>query len=269
MAASVPGRAQSERVAVLSVDRGLAERLAGARLARAEALSVARVLRRETGEWAAREDAGHGRDGLGLLIVEGLLVRRVGMGGRYGAELLSAGDLLQPAQHDGEQATVPFEASWRVLSPLRLAVLDLAWMVRMAPFPEVTAELAGRIMERSRRLASLLAIAQHHRLDARLRLFFWELADRYGRVGPDGVRLEVRLTHELISHLVGAHRPSVSAALSRLAQAGEVRRRGRGWILSGEPPALEDLLSRGEGPQESVIPGAPGDEAPSRGGAGS
>jgi CRP-like cAMP-binding protein len=233
-------------VAVLIVDRELAERLAGARLAGAEALSIARVLRRHTGEWAAREDAGHGRDGLGLLVVEGLLVRRVGMGGRYGAELLSAGDLLQPAKHDGEEATVPFEASWRVLSPLRLAVLDLAWMARMAPFPEVTAELAGRIMERSRRLTSLLAIAQHHRLEDRLRLFFWELADRYGRVGPDGVRLEVRLTHELISHLVGAHRPSVSAALSRLERTGEVRRRGRGWILSGEPPALEALMSQGD-----------------------
>lgn len=237
--------ARPERVAVLSVDRALAERLAGARLARAEALSVARVLRRATGEWAAREDASHGRDGLGLLVVEGLLVRRVGIGGRYGAELLSAGDLLQPAQHDGE-AAVPFEASWRVLSPLRLTVLDLAWMARMAPFPEVMVELAGRIMERSRRLAWLLAIAQHHRLEPRLRLFFWELADRYGRVGPDGVRLDVRLTHELISHLVGAHRPSVSAALNRLDQAGEVRRRGRGWILSGEPPSLEDLVPHGD-----------------------
>jgi CRP-like cAMP-binding protein len=242
MGAGVFGSGRSERVAVLSVDHALADRLAGTRLARAEALSVARVLRRDTGEWAAREDARHGRDGLGLFVVAGLLVRRVGMGGRYGAELLSAGDVLQPGQHDGEQATVPFEASWRVLSPLRLAVLDLAWMARMAPFPEVVAELARRIMERSRRLAWLLAIAQHHRLEARLRLFFWELADRYGRVGPDGVRLDVRLTHELISHLVGAHRPSVSAALSRLDQAGEICRRERGWLLSGEPPAPEDLI---------------------------
>ncbi len=72
MPASVFGTPRLERVAVLSVDRELAERLAGARRARAEALSVARVLRREPGEWAARQDAGHGRDGLGLLIVEGL-----------------------------------------------------------------------------------------------------------------------------------------------------------------------------------------------------
>ena len=234
-------------MAVLHADWELAERLEGTRRARAESLSIARVLRREAGVWNARHDADHGRDGLGLLVVEGTLVRRVGMAGRSGAELLSVGDLLQPSQHDGEQATVPFEATWRVLTPLRLAVLDLSWMARMAPFPEVMAELGARIMMRARRLASLLAIAQHHRLEDRLRLFFWELADRYGRVARDGVRLELPLTHELISHLVGAHRPSVSEALGRLEDGGLVRRRGRGWVLTGAPPALGAVAQQAGG----------------------
>jgi CRP/FNR family cyclic AMP-dependent transcriptional regulator len=243
MASSTFDSARRERVAVLSVDRELAERLDGVRRARAEALSVARVLRRRTGVWNAKDDARHSRDGAGLLVVEGVLVRRVGMTTRYGAELLSAGDLLQPAQHDGEEATLQSEAAWRVLSPLRLAVLDLAWLGRMAPFPEVTAELMRRMMLRSRRLASLLAIAQHHRLEDRLRLFFWELADRYGRVEPDGVRLDLRLTHELIGHLVGAHRPSVSTALGRLEERGQVLRQGRSWLLAGAPASLEELLA--------------------------
>ena len=234
------GATRPDVVPVLTVDRELAERLGSARRERAEPLSAARVLRRPAGTWSAKEDAAHGRDGLGLLVIDGTLVRRVGMRGRFGAELLSAGDLLQPAEHDGEEATVPFEATWRVLAPARLAVLDLAWMARMAPFPEVFAEITRRVMLRSRRLASLQAIAQHHRLDDRLRLLFWELADRYGRVGPEGVRLELQLTHDLISHLVGAHRPSVSAAVSRLEQAGHIRREGRTWMLLGPPPEIED-----------------------------
>jgi CRP/FNR family transcriptional regulator, cyclic AMP receptor protein len=238
-----PGRA--DRVAVLTVDRGLADRLAGPRRARAELVSEARALRHPVGSWDAKHDASHGRDGLGLLVVEGLIVRRVGMFGRFGAELLSDGDLLQPAEHDGEEATLPFEATWRVLSPLRLAVLDLAWMARMSPYPEVTAEITRRVMTRSRRLASLQAIAQHHRLEDRLRLFFWELADRYGRVGPDGVRLELQLTHEIISYLVGAQRPSVSAALGRLAKSGHIRRVGQTWLLLGSSPALEEFAPSG------------------------
>jgi CRP-like cAMP-binding protein len=230
------GGGRSERIAVLRADPDLAARLEGARRARAEGLSVARVVRRDRGVWETAEDADHARDGLGLLVVEGTLVRRVGMAGRQGAELLSVGDLLQPARHDGEEATLPFDATWHVLTPLRLAVLDLAWMARMAPYPEVMAEIASRIMMRSRRLASLLAIAQQHRLDDRIQLLFWQLADRYGRVGPQGVRLEVRLTHELIGHLVGAYRPSVSAALTRLQAAGLLRLEAGHWILLGPAP---------------------------------
>ena len=234
--------AHRERVTVLQADPELGQRLRGERHERARRGSVARVLRRDAGLWEAGRDAAQGRDGLGLLVVEGVLVRRVGLEGRFGAELLSVGDLLQPAEHDGEEATLPFEASWRVLSELRLAVLDLEWMARMAPFPEVTAEITRRVMVRSRRLASMLAIAQHHRLEDRLRLFFWELADRYGRVGSDGVRLDLPLTHELIGHLVGAHRPSVSAALARLEQGGYVRRRGRTWLLLGAAPGLTEVI---------------------------
>jgi CRP/FNR family transcriptional regulator, cyclic AMP receptor protein len=244
--------AHTERVAVLDVDPELAERLHGARLERAQRVSVARVLRRDAGLWDAKQDAAHGRDGLGLLVVEGLLVRRVALEGRFGAELLSVGDLLQPAEHDGEAATLPFEATWRVLIGLQLAVLDLDWMARMAPFPEITAEITRRVMVRSRRLASMLAIAQHHRLEDRLRLFFWELADRYGRVGSDGVRLELTLTHDLIGHLVGAHRPSVSAALARLEHGGYIRRRGRTWLLLGAAPGPGELIdahaARGDKP---------------------
>jgi CRP/FNR family transcriptional regulator, cyclic AMP receptor protein len=239
---SILGEGRSERAAVLASDPELGERLDPPRRAQAERLSVARVLRRDAGRWQAAEDAEHGRDGLGLMVLEGILVRRVGLRDHFGAELLSVGDLLQPSEHDGEYATLPFEATWRVLSPLCLAVLDLDWMTRMAPFPEVGAEITRRLMVRSRRLAVMLAIAQHRRLEDRLRLFFWELADRYGRVGPDGVRLDLDITHALIAHLVGARRPSTSAALARLERSGYLRHRGRTWLLLGDPPELGEII---------------------------
>jgi CRP-like cAMP-binding protein len=81
-----------------------------------------------------------------------------------------------------------------------------------------------------------MAIAQQPRLDQRIWLLFWELADRHGSVHPDGVHLQLRLTHEVISHLVAARRPSVSAALSSLASRGILRRQGSEWVLTGPPP---------------------------------
>jgi CRP-like cAMP-binding protein len=229
-----------ERIAVLRADAELGERLDAARWPLAERASVARILRRGAGVWNARGDAALARDGAGLLVIEGMLVRRVGVAGRYGAELLSAGDILQPWQHDGEEATVPFAAAWRVLSDVQLAVLDEEWMTRMAPFPGVAAVLVGRALLRSRRLAIMQAIIQHRALEQRLLLVLWQLADRYGRVIPGGVQLELGLTHEMLGYMAAARRPSISTALGRLEREGRLSRTGGRWLLLGAQPSETD-----------------------------
>jgi CRP/FNR family transcriptional regulator, cyclic AMP receptor protein len=231
----VPSRPHT--VNVVLEDRDLAEAIAPDRREAAVRLGVAPLLRVPAGDWSAADAADAARGGYGLLVLSGWLVRRVGIGPRIGAELLGPGDLLRPQEHDGEEATLPFEARWRVLEPLRLAVLDRAWSRRMAMVPEAGIEIAGRAMRRSWRAANALAIAQHARLDEALHLLLWELADRYGTVHADGIHLGVPLTHELLANLAAARRPSVSAALARLTDAGIVERRGRGFILHGDPPA--------------------------------
>jgi CRP-like cAMP-binding protein len=233
------------RTPVLEEDRELAQAVDEGRAGRAVQASVATVTRLATGHWDAEQDAELARGGFGLLVLDGVFVRRVGLDGRYGAELLASGDVLRPWEHDGEGGIMPFETVWRVVAPARLAVLDLHWAARMAPFPEVAGLLMSRVMHRSRRLAMLMAIAQQPRLDQRLWLLFWELADRHGIVRPDGVHLPLPLTHEVLAHLAAAQRPSVSSALGRLAARGVVGREGRAWVLHGEPPSipLDDVSS--------------------------
>ena len=169
-------------------------------------------------------------------MLDGVLVRRVGYGGRYGAELLAAGDLMRPWDFDSDE-TLGFETTWRVLAQTRLAVLDAPWTERMARYTQVGPALAGRALARSRRLTALMAIAQQPRLDERLWMLFWELADRHGRVHPDGVHIDLPLTHEVLSHLVAARRPSVSGALTKLAVAeapgAATRRRADGRQPAG------------------------------------
>ena len=76
-----------------------------------------------------------------------------------------------------------------------------------------------------------------------LRLVVWHLAARWGRVEPGGIRLPLPLTHQLLGHLVGAERPSVSHALSRLARAGLVTGHGDEWHLHGRiEEQLEGML---------------------------
>jgi CRP/FNR family transcriptional regulator, cyclic AMP receptor protein len=189
------------------------------------------------GIWRPEEAEGEAaRGGIGLLILEGLLVRRAGADGRYGAELLGPGDLLRPWEHDGEDTTLPFETSFRVIERLHLAVLDTKAAARMAPYPEIVGALVGRAMQRARHLAVHMAIAHYPRIDRRLLLLLWHLADRWGRVTPDGVRIPLRLTHTLLADLVASRRPSVTTGLAQLEHEGYLSRHDNVIVLHGEPP---------------------------------
>jgi hypothetical protein len=242
-----------ETLLVLDNDHGLLRLVGERQQDNARAASVARVLRIPTGAWRASSEADTARGGIGLFVLGGLLLRRDGMHGRYGAELLGPGDLLRPWQHDGEETGIlPYETAWRVFAPTRLAVLDIRWAMRMAPWPAIGCEMVGRALERSLRLATLMAVSQHRRLDVRLRLLLWKLADRFGVVRPDGVHLLIPLTHEALAYLAVARRPSVSTALGRLADAGELRQERRRIVLLGEPPDSSELEHAGEDP--STVP---------------
>ena len=222
---------------VLLSDPDLGAGLSDGRLARARRECIAPEVIVDTGYWRPEEAEGEAaRDGIGLLIIDGLVVRRVGTEGRYGAELLGPGDLLRPWEHDGEDATVPFDTSFRVIERLRIAVLDTRATARMAPYPELVSALVGRAMRRARDFSINMAIAHYPRIDRRLLLLLWHLADRWGRVTPDGIRIPLRLTHTLLADLIASRRPSVTTALTELEHQGLLSRDGHTIVLRGEPP---------------------------------
>jgi CRP/FNR family transcriptional regulator, cyclic AMP receptor protein len=90
------------RFMVLDEDTELAELVPNAQLQTARQASLATVIEMPSGWWNARVDAERAREGYGLLVLDGVLMRRVGVGGRFGAELLADGDLLRPWEFDGD-----------------------------------------------------------------------------------------------------------------------------------------------------------------------
>jgi CRP/FNR family transcriptional regulator, cyclic AMP receptor protein len=175
------------------------------------------------------------RRGIGVLILEGLLIRRVGIEGRFGAELLGEGDLLRPWQ-DRDSPMLPLETGWTVVEPARVALLDDQFAQQLSVYPELGAALVGRAMQRVRNLAVNMAIVHQARVDTRLQMLLWHLAGRWGRVRSDGTVLSVRLTHTVLADLVAARRPTVSSALSDLARRGLVQSSGERWLLFGDAP---------------------------------
>ena len=89
-----------------------------------------------------------------------------------------------------------------------------------------------------------MAILHQPRIDVRLHMLLWELAERWGHVHRDGVHLPLRLTHAMLAELVAARRPTVTKALGELAARSAAVWSGDHWLLSGSPPSeLEAIHS--------------------------
>jgi CRP/FNR family transcriptional regulator, cyclic AMP receptor protein len=232
----------SGAVRILDEDRELADALAGQRLDEAVDGCVARTCDCPAGPWTPPEEVGDMRFGIGLLILDGLVIRSVGVGGRYGAELLGDGDLLNPYHREDRDTSLPVTGRWRVVRSSRFAILDSDFVMRAAQYPEVVSALLVRALKRSRHLAVNMAIVQQPRIDVRLHMLFWTLADRWGTVHQDGVHVPLSLTHAMLSELVAARRPTVTKALGELAQRSAVIWTGSDWLLPGEAPAELDEL---------------------------
>ena len=225
-------------ISIVDADRDLADLLDDSEYERARHEALTRERRLSPGDWDASSAIEPDQHHRGFLIIEGLLSREVNVLGRTCVELLGAGDVLRPWRWDSEGSHVHAEVGWIVLEPTRLAVLDHNLVMRMNPWPQLGVELFARGTRRAHHLAVALAIAHHQRLDDRLRLTLWHLAERWGRVGPEGITVPLPLSHQRLADLVGAHRPSVTTAMGELARSGAVSRRDDGvWILHGSPPA--------------------------------
>jgi hypothetical protein len=184
------------------------------------------------GTWQATEgsDVGHGH--LGLLILEGVMSRELHVAGIASAELVGPGDLVRPWRWDAADDLLPTDARWSVLSPTTVALLDRRVATELSHWPEIIESLLDRLAERSERVATCQAIAQLTGVDRRILALFLHLAERWGRVTRDGVVVPLVLTHRLLGQLVGACRPTISAALGTLAERGELlRQRDGSWLL--------------------------------------
>jgi len=206
-------------------------------------VATARVLELAAGGRWHDEEPDMPRD-LGALVLAGLFTVDVHVGGRTATELLGPGDLLQPLRPEVDQL-LEREVTCRALAPSRVAILDGEFLDRVRPWPELVLTLLRRVDQRAVHLNLQRAVSSHPSLELRLALVLWLLAERWGRVEPGAVRLELPLTHALLGRLVAAERPSVSRSLARLSDHGLVTGGAGEWHLAGTVEScLQALGSR-------------------------
>lgn len=96
---------------------------------------------------------------------------------------------------------------------LRRLVLD-----RPGPMLTLCQSLARRLRESDNGRVESAALTGHARVAVRL----VELADRYGRVGADGVHIELPITQDELADWTGLSRPAVARALAEFRRSGYV-----------------------------------------------
>lgn len=209
----------------------------------ARRLSVARVFAFEPGPWPFFPACEAGA--LGALVLDGLILVRLGIGGRGHAELLGDGDMISPWKSHDHDSTLPSVMSARVVSPVSVALLDRAFAIRTGRWPEIHAALLRRLIRRSRALSMQSAINSLARIEQRLDLTLWHMANRFGRMTRAGVTLDLPVSQTYLAEIIAAQRPSVSVALAGLEQRGRLARLARRkWLLRGQPPPELAVLSR-------------------------
>lgn len=156
--------------------------------------------------------------------------------------LVEEGDVLIPPSV-GWAASAP-QLRCRALERSIVILVDgerfETWLAEPRFAANLVRVLAAQVTDRE--LA--VAIALEPRVERRLLLKLRQLADRFGRVTPEGIRLDLRLTHQQLADMVGAVRESVTIALGKLAQNGELTVTNRTiWIHPvatasdpGDPP---------------------------------
>ena len=182
-------------VQLLEADPELARGLDPRRVREVSQRLFARAIDVPRGTWSPGRALSGGSQPIGLLVLEGLLVREAIVGDHPSAELLGPGDLLRAWDDRDAEVLLPRTVEWSALSAVRLAVIDQALAVRAAQWPEIFASLVERAARRAERLVVMQAIAHLTRVDAQSRhceLNFDVTETLYDGTEDDGFGLAMR-----------------------------------------------------------------------------
>jgi CRP/FNR family cyclic AMP-dependent transcriptional regulator len=227
---------QDQAVQVLEVEPDLAEPMPAEEREQARRAAVAATMELAPGSASAFLPP-LPPGGFGFLVLEGVLACGLRLGPRLTLELLGSADLIRPGMGRTAAGEELMRVEFTAVTPARLAVLDAVFARRVARWPEVASGVVARSILRVRRLHFETAVRALPRIDERILLMLWHYAERWGRMTSDGVVLDLPLTHEQLSAIVGAQRPTVTTQLGQLERSGAVQREGRSrWVLRGDPP---------------------------------
>jgi len=168
-----------------------------------------------------------------FLVVEGVVLKETSLEGRTALELLGPGDVLAPPLTAVRQLDSRAVSRYLAHGVVSLAAIEARFRRSARRWPGIGDFLHDRLGRQTHRASMNLAMLHLPRTEDRVIALFSDLGERFGRVTPDGVVIDLRLSHEVIGGLVGGRRSTVTIALNRLAANGLLERIGdQRWKLA-------------------------------------
>jgi CRP-like cAMP-binding protein len=218
------------RIALLAADPELLRHVAPQEADRAQRALTVPLVTLPPGEFDPRELLTPGINAFAAIVVSGLIAREVSVGWQATLRLIGPGDVVHGAAL--ESGLLVADQVWTATLPTRVALLGDRFLHAVRHWPRLVTALVERMSERHDQTIMQLAISQQPRVEDRIVALLAALAERWGRVTPDGVVISLSLTHEALGRLIGARRPTVTLALKALAADGRLERRSGGaWVL--------------------------------------
>lgn len=149
------------------------------------------------------------------------LFEKTALGHEIMVTLLESGSVFSTLGN----ATVPNVASLdsSAVSPIPAAALEGLF----TRYPRLGRNLAGMLSDLARSLGETVALVSEMKVEDRLRARLHQLSERFGVAAPEGVRLDLDLTHAQWASLVGASREAVTTAFGKLRAQGAIQAEGR------------------------------------------
>ena len=223
---------QSASVSLLEIEPDLADALNDEQRAEAQRFLLPVTAVNDGGDVAGLlEQSGV----FGAIVLDGTLIQALQIGDDPTLRLIGPGSFVPSTL---ARSSMPVtEARLFVPVPTRLVALGERMLIAAHRWPWLVSNLHAQMLEHSEQLATQLAICQLPRVEDRIMAMMWLLAESWGRVTPDGIRLRLSLSHEVLGGLVGARRPTVTLALRKLAERGSLFRHDHEWLIAERPGA--------------------------------
>jgi len=147
-------------------------------------------------------------------------------------------------EHFGEMAlldgrTTP--ATVTAVTAAAIVLLDRVHFEGLLRTPNFARALLQVLCDRCRDAWSQLEILNQREPDARLRMALHRLCQSHGRAEPDGVWIDLRLTHRELANIVGVTRETATRALSRLEADELVIPRDKSFLVPDPDRLLAGL----------------------------